>query len=287
MKLELKKFNPASIPSDSIIVIIGKRGVGKSVLLKDILYHHRDIPVGVVVSPTETANAYFESFVPKMLLYEEASDEILEKFLKRQIDISTEKKRELKKFGSSQIDARAFLILDDCLYDKKWISSTNIRSIFMNGRHYHIFYIVTLQHALGLSPILRNNIDYVFIFRNNIRKEREKIYNHYAGMFPTFEAFEQVMLQTTENYECMVIDNKTQSNKLEDQVYWYKAEKKDFRMCSPDLWELQNLEEQRQEMGYRKDEDGDDEPFDSGVFTKKKNTNVIKVKKTSNGARYG
>jgi ABC-type cobalamin/Fe3+-siderophores transport system ATPase subunit len=80
MKLELKKFNPASIPSDSIIVIIGKRGVGKSVLLKDILYYHRDIPVGVVVSPTETANAYFESFVPKMLLYEEASDEILEKF---------------------------------------------------------------------------------------------------------------------------------------------------------------------------------------------------------------
>ena len=105
-------------------------------------------------------------------------------------------------------------------------------------------------------------------------------------MFPTYEAFEQVMMQTTENYECMVIDNKTQSNKLEDQIFWYKATEKNFRMCSPDLWELQRLEEERQEMGYSKDEDADDEPYDSGVFTKKKNTNVIKVKKQANGSRF-
>jgi hypothetical protein len=150
----------------------------------------------------------------------------------------------------------------------------------MNGRHYKIFFLVTMQHGMGLPPVLRNNIDYIFIFRNNIRREREKIYQHYAGMFPTYEAFEQVMLQTTENYECMVIDNKTQSNKIEDQVYWYKATESNFKMCSSDLWELQALEEQRQEAGIV-DEEADDEPFDSGVFTKKKNSNVIKVKKTS------
>ena len=286
MKLELKKFNPATIPSDSVCVWIGKRGVGKSVCLKEIMSYHRDIPVGVAISPTEPANSFFEKFIPKLLLYEHASEDILQKFLQRQISISTERKREIKKFGSSQIDARAFLVLDDCLYDKKWINNINIRSIFMNGRHYKIFFLITMQHAMGLPPVLRNNIDYVFIFRNNIRKEREKIYQHYAGMFPSFEAFEQVMMQTTENYECMVIDNKTQSNKLEDQIFWYKASEKNFRMCSPDLWELQSLEEQRQEMGYNKDEDADEEPFDSGVFTKKKNTNVIKVKKQAATSRF-
>ncbi len=66
-----------------------------------------------------------------------------------------------------------------------------------------------------------------------------------------------------------------------DQVFWYKASESNFKMCGADLWELQNLEEQRQEIGYNED-DVDDEPFDSGVFTKKKNTNVIKVKKTVN-----
>lgn len=284
MKLELKKFNPSNIPADSVCVWIGKRHSGKSVCLKDVLSYHRDIPVGVVISPTEAANGYFEKFVPKMLIYDEPTQETIKKFLDRQVSISSERKRELKKFGNSQIDARAFLILDDCLYDKKWINDVNIRSIFMNGRHYKIFFLITMQHAMGLPPVLRNNIDYVFIFRNNIKREREKIYQHYAGMFPTYEAFEQVMMQTTENYECMVIDNKTQSNKLEDQIFWYKASECNFRMCSSDLWELQNLEEQRQEMGYNKDE-VDDEPFDSGVFTKKKTTNIIRVKKQASGAR--
>ena len=286
MKLELKKFNPKNVTQESVIVMVGKRCTGKSHLIRDILSYHNDVPVGVVISLTEKANGFFEKFIPKMLIYDEPDEGTIQKFLDRQMKISTERKRELKKFGNSQIDARAFLILDDCLYDKRWINNINIRSIFMNGRHYKIFFLVTMQHAMGLPPVLRNNIDYVFIFRNNIRREREKIYQHYAGMFPTFEAFEQVMQQTTENYECLVIDNKTQSNKLEDQIFWYKAEEKNFKMCSADLWELQNLEDQRQEMGYSNNEDADDEPFDSGVFTKKKNTNIIKVKKTSNNSRY-
>jgi hypothetical protein len=285
MQLKLRRFDPSKIKDDSVCVWLGKRHTGKSWCLKDVLSYHSDMPVGVVISPTEKANGYFEKFIPKMLIYDEVAPDTLKKLLDRQSTISAERKREIKKFGSSQIDARAFLILDDCLYDKRWIDNIYIRSMFMNGRHFNLFFLITLQHALGLPPVLRNNIDYVFIFRNNIRKEREKIYHHYAGMFPTFEAFEQVMMQTTENFECLVIDNKTQSNKLEDQIFWYKAQEKNFKMCSSDLWELQNLEEQREEMGYKKDGD-DDEPYDSGVFTKKKNPNVIKVKKTSQNTRY-
>ena len=38
--------------------------------------------------------------------------------------------------------------------------------------------------------------------------------------------FFQVMDQCTENYECLVINNNAKSNKLEDQVFWYKAEKR-------------------------------------------------------------
>ena len=285
MKLELKKFDPKRITSDSVVVFIGKRNTGKSYCMKDILNHNKDIPVGVVISPTERANGYFEKFIPKMLIYDECEEDTIKKFLDRQIKISTEKKKDLKKYGSTQIDPRSFLILDDCLYDKRWINNINIRSIFMNGRHYNIFFLITMQHALGLPPVLRNNIDYIFIFRNNILKERQKIFDNYAGMFPSFEAFNQVMNQTTENFECLVIDNKIQSNKLEDQVFWYKANNATFKMCSSELWELQHLEEQRQDMNEIHDEDADDEPFDSGVFTKKKNSNVIKVKKTT-GNKY-
>jgi len=282
MKLELKKFDPSRITSDSVVVFIGKRNTGKSYCMKDILNYHRSIPVGIVISPTERANGYFEKFIPKMLIYDECEEQVIKKFLDRQINLSTERKKELKKTGHSQLDSRAFLILDDCLYDKRWINDTNIRSIFMNGRHYKIFFLITMQHSLGLPPVLRNNVDYVFIFRNNIIRERQKIYENYAGMFPTFEVFDQVMTQTTDNFECLVIDNKIQSNKIEDQVFWYKASETNFKMCSNDLWELQNLEDQRREMGIENEEDS--EPFDTGVFTKKKNSGLIKVKKTA--SRY-
>lgn len=281
MKLELKKFDPKKIADDSVVVLIGKRNAGKSYCLKDILNYHKNLPVGVVISPTEKANGFFEKFVPKMLLYDECDEKLIKKFVDRQIKITEDKKKDLKKNGSSDIDPRAFLILDDCLYDKKWISDKNIRCIFMNGRHYKIFFLITMQYAMGLPPVLRSNVDYVFIFRNNIINERMKIYNYYAGMFPSFEVFNQVMNQTTENFECLVIDNKIQSNKLEDQVFWYKAESTNYKMCSPDLWDMQYLEEQRKDAGLDDDEEHE-EPFDEGVFTKKKNAHQIKVHKKKN-----
>ena len=279
MKLELKKFDPTKIKSDSVVVFIGKRNTGKSYCMKDILSYNRDIPVGVVVSPTERANGYFEKFIPKMLIYDELDEKIVSTFLSRQINITKDRKKELEKHGSSTIDPRAFLILDDCMYNKAITKDKNIRCIFMNGRHYKIFLLITMQHGLGLPPDLRSNIDYVFIFRNNIVKEREKIYNHYAGMFPTFDVFNQVMNQCTENFECLVIDNKIHSNNINDNVYWYKAQDSNYKMCSQNLWEMQALQDQRDLMGISNEDEEDGEDFDPGVFTKKKNSKIIKVKK--------
>jgi len=199
MKLELKKFDASKISGDSVVVFIGKRNTGKSYCMKNILSYHRSIPIGIVISPTEKANGYFEKFIPKMLIYDEPEEKIIKTFLDRQIRISTEKKIEIANSGHTTIDNRAFLILDDCLYDKKWVNDKSIRSIFMNGRHYKIFFLITMQHAMGLPPVLRNNLDYVFIFRNNIVKERQKINDNYAGMFANFEVFNRVMNQSTEN----------------------------------------------------------------------------------------
>jgi hypothetical protein len=59
----------------------------------------------------------------------------------------------------------------------------------MNGRHYKLLFLVTMQYPLGIPPNLRCNVDYVFILRENIVKNRERIYANYAGMFPNFDTF--------------------------------------------------------------------------------------------------
>lgn len=50
-------------------------------------------------------------------------------------------------------------------------------------------FLVTMQYPLGIPPNLRCNVDYVFILRENIVKNRERIYANYAGMFPNFDTF--------------------------------------------------------------------------------------------------
>ncbi len=74
--------------------------------------------------------------------------------------------------------------------------------------------------------------------RENVIGNRKRIYDNYAGMFPTFQMFCQFMDQCTENYECLVVCNGIQSNKLEDQVFWYKAgEHPPFKLCDDSLWQ--------------------------------------------------
>ena len=280
MKLELKKFDVRNLKDDSVVLLIGKRNTGKSFLLRDIMYHHQSMPVGVVISPTEKANHFFEKFVPNMLIYDEYDPAIINKYLDRQTKLTDQFNTEAMQKGHTDIDPRSFLILDDCLYDKSWPSDKNIRCLFMNGRHYKVFFLITMQYPLGIPPHLRANVDYVFILRENQVKQRERIYQQYAGMFDSYDAFSQVMLQCTENYECLVIDNKVQSNKIEDQVYWYKAtDRQNFKLCSPELWNLQALESERQSMGLvRKPDEDEDGPYNPQII-KKKNQPVIRVSK--------
>lgn len=222
-----------------MIVLIGKKDTGKSFLVRDILYSTQaSFPVGTVISGTEVANEFFQHMVPSKLIHDKYKPEIVMGAIKRQLSVKTARNEDKKRRGgNSDIDPRAFLILDDCLYDASWIKEESTRYIFMNGRHIDVMTIITMQYPLGITPNLRTNVDFVFILRENIFNNRKRIYDNYAGMFPTFEMFCQFMDQCTENFECLVIVNGTSSNKLEDQVFWYKAsDHPPFKLCSDSLW---------------------------------------------------
>jgi hypothetical protein len=277
MTLELKKFDMKSIsfkPNESsgpVIVMLGKRGVGKSFLIRDLLYYHQDIPIGTVISGTEEGNGFFGNMVPKLFIHNEYNTAIIENVLKRQRTVLKQIKKEIETYKRSTIDARTFVILDDCLFDSSWTRDKLMRLLFLNGRHWKILLVITMQFPLGVPPILRTNIDYVFILRENIIGNRRRIYDNYAGMFPTFEAFCQVMDQCTENNECLVINNVTKSNKLHDQVFWYKADTHtDFKLGAKEFWELS-----------KELKDDEDEQYDPNNAKKRNAGPRINVKKTN------
>ena len=277
MTLELKKFNMNKIRFDAressngpVVVLIGRRDTGKSFLVRDLLYYHQDIPIGTVIAGTEAGNGFYSNHVPRLFIHDEYNTVIIENILKRQRAVMKQINKEITNYNRSNIDPRAFVILDDCLFDSSWTKDKVMRLLFMNGRHWRIMLIITMQYPLGVPPNLRTNTDYVFILREPYISNRKRIYENYAGMFPTFESFSQVLDQCTENFECLVIDNNSKSNKLIDQIFWYKAEAHmDFKLGSREFWEIS------------KDiNSDDDEQYDPNNDRKRRNQPQINVKKS-------
>ena len=112
-------FNPNELKGP-VIVLIGRRDTGKSYLVRDLLYYHQDIPIGTVISGTESGNGFYSKHVPKLFIHDEYNTAIIENILKRQKMVLKQVKKENEAYGRSSIDPRAFVILDDCLFDNSW-----------------------------------------------------------------------------------------------------------------------------------------------------------------------
>uniref|UniRef100_A0A6C0DZF8 Uncharacterized protein n=1 Tax=viral metagenome TaxID=1070528 RepID=A0A6C0DZF8_9ZZZZ len=242
-KISLKKFKMKSILPDATVLCLGRRRSGKSWLVRDIFYNHRDIPSGVMFSGTEDASPFYSDFIPDAFIHSEYDPDLIEGILTRQ----RKKIREAKLSGKSDTGKMAsnnvFIVLDDMLHDaQNWKKEKTIKNIFFNGRHYNILFILTMQYPLGITPELRSNIDYVFVFNEPSIKNRKKIYDDYAGMIPTFDHFCNILDSCTQNHECLVIKTSGNSNDLKDQIFWYKAEPHDkFRVGHPTIWKYHQL----------------------------------------------
>ena len=284
-ELELNKFNMRAIsfnPRENkgpVVVLIGRRDTGKSYLVRDLLYYHQDIPIGTVISGTEAGNGFYSTHVPKLFIHDEYDTSIIENILKRQKAVIKQMNREVATHRRTTIDPRAFVILDDCLYDATWSRDKMMRLLFMNGRHWKVMLIITMQYPLGIPPNLRTNIDYVFILREPYIANRKRIWENYAGMFPTFESFAQIMDQCTENYECLVINNNAKSNRLQDQVFWYKAESHGpFKLGSKEFWELSK--------GLNSDDEDAPPEYDPASIRRRGSGPTISVRKGGAAKRW-
>ena len=272
MNVQLKKFNPASMGDDKVCVFIGKRGTGKSTLVTDILYHKKHLPAGVVMSATEEGNHWYQQFIPDLFIYGEYDKDIIERVIERQRKMVNMKPPPGKQELTSR-DIGAFILMDDCMYDRRFLKDSCIRQCFMNGRHWKIFFMLTMQYCMDLSPDLRANVDYVFIARENVIQNREKLYKAFFGIFPNFDMFNQVMTACTENYEVLVLDNTSKSNRIEDCVFWYKAKiHQNFRVGSQQFWSLH-------QKTYKKTGGATNPGQDPNDVKRYRNSQAIQVKK--------
>lgn len=228
--VELNSFNDSLInPTEdnfnttiggSKIVVIGKAGTGKSTLIKYLILTKRNlIPVGMVISGTEDSNSFYSSIFPKQFIHTEYSEDIIQRFIKRQ-------KLAISYLSNPPNNPWALLLLDDCTDDRRIFNSKLQQSLFKNGRHWKMLYILSLQYSMDIPPPIRSNIDGVFIFKETNENNLNNIYKNYGGVFPTIDIFKECMKQITGDYTALYIDNCNQDNKQwYENVYYWKVPK--------------------------------------------------------------
>jgi hypothetical protein len=221
-KLPIQEFTLDKMCRNPSIIMIAKRGSGKSWVTKAIIYKHADIPVGVIISPTEKDNPFFVDFFPDTFIFYKYESKILKKILIRQ-KLILKKARE-KRLQGKFIDPRAIIVMDDCFASRgTWAKDPLVSELLFNGRHRQLTYILTMQYPLGISPDLRSNFDYIFLLAEDYTSNLKRLYEHYAGMFPDFNSFRQIFRQLTEDYGAMVINNRGSRTNLFDKISFYRA----------------------------------------------------------------
>lgn len=217
----------------SKIAVISKPGNGKTTLIKSLLYAKKHIfPAGVFVNGSEENNPEYKNMgVPPSFIHDTYSEDIITKFMDRQ-----------KHARSFLVNPWAVCLLDDCSTDTKIFNTPVQHKMFKNGRHLKMLYILSLQYALDIKPAIRTCIDWVFILREPNIKTRKIIWENYASIIPDFTLFCTIMDKLTGDFTALCINNQSQSNNIEDCIFYYKGVEPptDFKFGCKDFWKFHN-----------------------------------------------
>ena len=139
-----------------VISFIGSTGVGKTTLLKQVisyLCYQKRLQFGFIFTndPDDYKN-FPKDFVQSYQFYEE------------QIERLIEYQKLYKEEGLES--QNVFIVFDDPISHVNFKSKV-INKLFTQYRHYQITIILGYQHINATPPLIRNVINYIFLFRMN------------------------------------------------------------------------------------------------------------------------
>jgi hypothetical protein len=214
MKIILKKFDISKINKYSTILIIGLRHNGKTTLIKELVNNNKEINKKCIISPDNyedlrNEQTYIcEKYVPK----------IIETVYEQQVKLYNLKNREIL------AESSAYLILENSIFNTEIFKDKNFKNILLNGKHLNISLILAIQFPMKLPPLVRSNLDYTFVFKDNNILNRKELYEKYGGFIEDFQFFSKIM-DSLKDYECIVIDHTIHnSDSVIDLISYYKVD---------------------------------------------------------------
>jgi len=223
-ELPIKQFSNDFCDNPAIVMIGKNKGNLQHIDIMHQLFESKKVDEFVVISPADKHLKLY-TFIDKV--YYEYKSEIIERLLQKQTND--------KKNSSAK---HIMIVLDDCFLLKDgWIKDHSLMELLFNGRHYNISYIWKMQLAKGVTSELRGNFDYIYFFYDDFISNLKRIYEYYAGMFPSFDSFRQVFTEITSNNDTLLIVNKNTSLTFFEKILYSKCvnNKKDTNLPSANL----------------------------------------------------
>ena len=258
-EFNLRRFDMRRMRKGKVSLFVARRGMGKSTLMMDTLWNYRKKhDAAMAVSPTEESTEQLAHCIPSTFIY---GDYEKCPALGRAVAFGRNEAKKRKRLGKGYEMRNMLMILEDCTCHKGLKRDQDLRRILMNGRHWGITLLMTMQYAMDLGPDMRTQFDYVFVLMEKSRQTRKKLYDNWFGIVPNFEMFDQMMNICTENYGCLVLDNPSRSSRIEDNVFWYRAKQHPpFRIGSRAYWLFHHVK-------YQPDRDNEEQQNQDAVVT--------------------
>lgn len=235
-RIKIRPFQPSSMRENPVIYAIGKRGSGKSTLLEYLMFlFSRKADFGCAVTGTLNSGNMFRKHVPDSMIYENGYNNAIGAKL-----ISNAKAcHEQASLGKTR-PRKAFLVLDDCMADKKKLNTPAMRDLHMNGRNYGVIFINAVQYMMDMPSDFRSQVDYVFVFKEANRNNKRRLYDNFFSMFETQKQFSTALDKCTKDYHCMVLDTTKDISDISKCIFIFKAQYPcpPFKMFRPVFWSL-------------------------------------------------
>ena len=232
---ELAEFDVQTIPLDATVVAVGKRRTGKTWVFRNLMFERRlAFTGGIVFSQTDQLNQFWQQYIPSAYIFAKYDPAILQLVFKRQKQIiasnrlTEEEKEKALPF---------FILLDDVISDQRLKYDENLMELFVSGRHYKLFVLITTQYAKSITPTIRANTDFCFVMRTIQEAQLESLYFDFAN-FLTKDAWHQLVKDTTQDNEVLVIDTCSNLPEPLQTLFWWKAiDPGPFLMGTKEYWE--------------------------------------------------